>query len=312
MNFIKFGELAKEIRQNLNLTRSDVTKATGIAQETLRRLENGIEPKISTIELLSEFYKFDLLNSTLECRDETHIFSSKKIEQVIEYMRTSDTDIVTHAIKLITSDLTVKSKTNPNARYVSDFLHLLSQIKLDKTNSIEACIANTENLLFSLSTIPSQFLIDKYLSDLEIYLAIFLATQYRRVNQVSKSLQILESLTSKLLDYPMLTETQKNFLSTINLNKSYAYHYFEEHHKVIKIVDETLADHRFRFSNTTYNDYLLRKAYALYALNRGEYKAIYCSVILNDTDERVKQIKAISKSKYNICIDDLMLSFTQS
>lgn len=58
-----FGLNLKNIRESIGYTQLDVQAICGINPDTLRRIENGYTiPKYETLELLSDIYKYDLLN----------------------------------------------------------------------------------------------------------------------------------------------------------------------------------------------------------------------------------------------------------
>ncbi len=304
LNYVLLGQHTKTIRTTLGLTRRDVHQDTGLSLETIRRLEIGREPKISTLEILSEYYKFDLLDALIQCRTDSNLFSSNIIEDVISFMRNMDDEGVANAIDYLIREIEPKSKIHPNVKYLSIFLESLKSIRHNKTIHGEVSIISIEQLLFGLSRRPSVLISDPFLSDLETFITIFLAVLLRRSNQVTKSITLLESLLNKINDYPLLGSKHLNFIVTINLNLSYAYHYFDDHEKVIEIVDSTLNNSQLTFSNTTYHDLLLRKAHAFYEIGNPAYKAILETIMLNETTERIHQIAGIAESKFHITLLD--------
>ena len=58
-----FSKKLKSIRKSLGYSQSEVSDKTGINSDTLRRLENGLSiPRFDTLEMLSLFYKENLIN----------------------------------------------------------------------------------------------------------------------------------------------------------------------------------------------------------------------------------------------------------
>lgn len=57
-----FSERLKSIRKSLGFSQAEVSENTGINSDTLRRLENGLSlPRFDTLEVLSQFYKVNLM-----------------------------------------------------------------------------------------------------------------------------------------------------------------------------------------------------------------------------------------------------------
>lgn len=58
----KFADRLRSIRKSLGFSQSEVSENTGINSDTLRRLENGLSlPRFDTLEVLSQFYKVNLM-----------------------------------------------------------------------------------------------------------------------------------------------------------------------------------------------------------------------------------------------------------
>lgn len=87
-NLEKFGEKLKDIRKNLNLSQNKVTEETGVTERTIRNIENGkVLPSLDTLEILSAYYKTDLIHMLLQYRlDDYSVFYHIKgtIESKIE------------------------------------------------------------------------------------------------------------------------------------------------------------------------------------------------------------------------------------
>lgn len=68
-NLEKFGDKLREIRKNLKINQSTVAEATGIAKRTISNIESGnVIPTLDTLEILSAYYKTDLIFILLQYR----------------------------------------------------------------------------------------------------------------------------------------------------------------------------------------------------------------------------------------------------
>lgn len=65
-NLEAFGNRLKEIRKSLKISQNYISCITGIDEKTIRRIENGkVLPKLDTLDILSPYYKEDLVSLLL-------------------------------------------------------------------------------------------------------------------------------------------------------------------------------------------------------------------------------------------------------
>lgn len=79
-NLRSFGNALKLIREELSLSKVEVSKSTGINEETIRRIEYGkVIPKFETLDYLSDAYKLDLIKLFVEYRikDQAYFYELK-------------------------------------------------------------------------------------------------------------------------------------------------------------------------------------------------------------------------------------------
>jgi len=75
-NMKKYGAELRKIRKYLGLNQSDVRRLSGLNEDTLTNIENGLViPRYDTIEILSHVYKFDLMNLLFFFKNEYDILS---------------------------------------------------------------------------------------------------------------------------------------------------------------------------------------------------------------------------------------------
>lgn len=73
-NFDQFGEKLMEIRKSRLMSRDFVSEKTGINRDTLRKIEKGIViPRYETLEILSSFYKRNLLLMINDLKTEPYL-----------------------------------------------------------------------------------------------------------------------------------------------------------------------------------------------------------------------------------------------
>ncbi|HYE12043.1 MAG TPA: helix-turn-helix transcriptional regulator, partial [Patescibacteria group bacterium] len=92
-DLVSFGTMIRNIRKKSGYSQSKVKDKTGIHEDTLRKLENGLViPKYETIEILSALYKCDLLKVLESFRTDEYFY---------KYYRRMDTIISNNEFSLI-------------------------------------------------------------------------------------------------------------------------------------------------------------------------------------------------------------------
>lgn len=187
-----FGITLRTIRESQNLTRKQVSEHLGMHTDTLRKIESGsVIPKYDSLEMLSQFYKIDILNllrihrynSNLESIYESldNFLIDDKTEKIIELKNQINSD--PNDYKLLFQDeyfllvlfidsVLVFHENKTSTLY--ELVHLLEQnIDVQSLNSL------------SISQINSPLL---------MRLANVLAMVHMRLSHFDSSIFILESI----------------------------------------------------------------------------------------------------------------------
>ncbi|MCK8059015.1 MULTISPECIES: helix-turn-helix domain-containing protein [unclassified Fusibacter] len=301
LDFVRFGDQIRQIRKNCGVSQEKVSEITGVAIETLRRLEKGIaEPKLSTLEKLSEVYKYDLIFLLTKHRSKFSFFSNE-----IAGMITNELDSLNYVelkakIEEVIQHIIDSNGPKHNSKYYIDYLEGFKSLELNTTKNIDKNIINTEAILMLLSKDRKNIATDPYLFSLEVSASIYLVIQYRRSKRNIEAINLIECLIDKIRSYPALSDEHIRNLATLYLNLSYSYHHLDEHEKVKAIVDGAIGDPVLSFRSTTYNNLMLRKAIAMFHLDDPDYYHILTGVLLNETEVRKNQIGKTLLDLYGI------------
>jgi len=297
----EIGALLKSIRNHHNYTLVQVSKYTGIAEETLRRIENGkFEPKLSTLNLLSDFFRIDLVELYSRKRSINSFFSEELIKAFNYYLKEVDYD----GLKAYALDQTSKIK-NKNIKHKSElinFLYSISQIKYKPKGSQVDTIANVESLLTSLN---SSYLSDmdiKFPYPIEVSCIIYLSILYRQVNANDKAINLLKNTIRRINLMPYQNDRYINYLSTLYLNLSYSYHYLDMNQQVIDTINEVFHNQTISFTGYEMFNFLFRKGIAMFRLKDSNYQSVLVTAILTLPVNEQEAIKTLLNREYGITI----------
>lgn len=150
LHALGIGTILRDIRIKYNLTLDEVSNATGIASETIRRIEvNKYEPKLSTLETLSDYYRVDLIELIARKRQNNSIFSEELVTTINEYLNNQDFDgLKTYANSMIKISKIDNLSSDFNLKAL---LYILKYIKYDPYNGQNDTIAVLEDILLKLS-----------------------------------------------------------------------------------------------------------------------------------------------------------------
>jgi transcriptional regulator with XRE-family HTH domain len=304
INFEAFGKKVKAIRLNLKHTQEDVKRYTGISNETMRRIENGIqEPKVSTLEKLGHLYKYDLVDLLCKSRSPLSFLSDEMIASINKNLRDLDYDGLKSTIEKMIhhvlnqyDDLMDEHKK----KYLQSYLKAFENINFNQSKDLEKNIINVENFLLYLSNNKQKIGSDPYLYSLEVSSILFLMTQYRQKGHYDKALRLGKDTLEKLNQLPTFTMRQLNHMGSLYLNLSYTYHHLKDYEKSLHYIDAAFRDKKLVFSNHLYTELLFRKTIALYHLKDQRYKAMATALIMNCDETRKHMYCGVFKNNYNI------------
>lgn len=271
MYLLNIGVLLREIRHKQNLTLKEVSIASGIAEETIRRIETDkFEPKLSTLEILSDYYKVDLIELIARKRKTDSIFSEELIINVNHYINHQDfnglKDYADSIINKITEEKMGQSK---NLRL---FLCTIKNIKYNSENGQKDNIILLEDLLLKLT--PYNLKPLNYPYPFETSAILLLSVLYRQNGDLIKSYKLLQSIISRILNMPFINERFTNYLASAYINLAYTYHSNSEHNMVIDTVNDCLTNETLNFTRTAMSHLLFRKGLSMMILEIDNADAI--------------------------------------
>lgn len=287
LHSLGIGETLRELRTRYNLTLDQVSEDTKIASETIRRIElNKFEPKISTLEILSDYYRVDLIELIARKRKNISVFSEELITSINYYLNNQDFDglkafveslLKSSELDIVTSNLNLKS-----------FLYALKYIKYDPSNGQNDIIGLLEDILVNLSPTSKKINQSIYPFPLEVSISLLLTVVYRQNGNYQKSIDLLRVIINRIQNLPLINDRFSDYLASAYYNLAYTYHSSTEHQKVIDTINESFDNPKVNYTKTAISYLLFRKGVALLLLGDADYEAfIVTSLSLMDTETKV-------------------------
>lgn len=193
-NLEAFGNRLKEIRKSLKISQNYISCITGIDEKTIRRIENGkVLPKLDTLDILSPYYKEDLVSLLLEYRfDDYSAFS--KISNKIENKIDNEEHHTLHE-ELKELNLLLSKTENPYCRNLIDQLIYFAEAATIYKYNKDVNLALSKFINAIKYTIP-YFSLDNYTdfvySSTEIRILMNIAFIMNKLNNKNKYIEILE------------------------------------------------------------------------------------------------------------------------
>lgn len=309
----KYGAELRKIRKYLGLNQSDVRRISGLNEDTLTNLENGLViPRYDTIEILSHVYKFDLMGLLFYFKNETNILAL--YEQLDEAITYNDVNKL-YSIRNNLFDIKGSSSMDTLVQF-SDFDMLLSYsesilVYYDKKSSSQAKFTSKNSLIETLKINNPDFSISSFkkfnYNFLELRMLLQIALFESDSENYSLSNSIMEFILKKMSIFEKYELVPVKFKLIIYFNLAYNYHNIYNHKKVYNYAVEgiELGKSTNDFSNLFFLYY--RKGIAEYHLKYPDYmdslrKSIYILDIL-DRHELKKLYIESTKKNYNIDIN---------
>lgn len=309
-NMKNYGKELRKIRKFLKLTQTDVSKISGLSEDTLTNLENGLViPKYETIEILSHVYKFDLMKMLFYFKNENDILSLyEQLDDSITYNNLTK-------IKEIHTTLLSLKENYPINKLIqfSDFDMLIAYtesnvIYLDKSVSSIVKLKAKNNLIEALSRNILDFSIEKFkvynYNLLELRMLLLIAQFESDSEDYSLSNSIMEFILDKTSVFDTYDLIPTKFKLILYFNLAYNNHMIDKHKKVYKYASEGIKIGQVTndFGNLFFLYY--RKGIAEYNLKKPNYlhslkKSIYILEILEKYDLKKIYIESTLKT-YNI------------
>lgn len=286
LHTLGIGSILRDLRNKLDLTLDEVAQAIGIADETIRRIETDkFEPKLSTLETLSDFYRVDLIELIARKRKSDNIFSEGLVSRINDILNRQDyNELKQFADSLLKESLDYNQTIDNNFRL---FLYALKYVKYDPKNGQNDNIGMLEEVLVKLSPrfYDQKTLIYPY--PLETSVILLLSVIYRQNGDYTKAINLLNSLIIRILALPYINERFTNFLASAYINLAYTYHSKGDHEKVIETVEECLSNSKVNFTRTALSHLLFRKGLSMRILHLDYAESvIFTSLTLMDEKTR--------------------------
>lgn len=298
-----FGLEIAIIRKDLGYSLREVGEATGINKNTLSAIESGKSlPKFETLEILSVFYKIDLLEVLLEYRSSlSYLVFYKKLDKALTSM---DVNIVLQMKEQLKN---MPKEQIIDFNEVKQLEILLDAIHIRYLNNSHPVAETEDKLLSAIKLANKDFKIkniNKYrFSFIELRILYVLAAFYGLSGKIDDSNTILEYL------YVVLPTTGYNYDIKVKMKakivSSIAYNFYRiaEHEQTIKYCDEgiklCIENELFNSLDLLYfrkgiaykylkderaDDYLKKSLYVIYSTNNMEKFEHYKKVLKDRYD----------------------------
>lgn len=257
------GSLLRELRMSMHLTLEQVAMKVGIAEETIRRIElDKFEPKISTLEILSDFYRIDLIELISRKRDGHSVFSESFISQVNDFINRGEyLQLRAYADDVLQELLSTKSRSK-NA--LTTFLYSIKYLKYDPLNGQNDTIGIVESILLEISPTYLNDTDFQYPLPIEVSCIMLLAIMYRQNEEYDKALELLKVTIKRIDSMPLINDRYSDYLASAYLNLSYTYHSLEQHDLVIATVDACFGHEKINYTKLAMSHLLFRKGLAMH------------------------------------------------
>lgn len=305
-DFKRFGSELKLRRNRLKLSQKAVSVATGVHQDTLRRIENGrVIPKYETIEVLSVLYKTDLLLLLKSLRSDYELENLYvKMDKAIlshQYHKIKELEMELEKIKASKKGVLINEG---DLDYLEVFIKASGIYHNDPQNMI-----NAKNMVIKVLgnlDISKPLREDEPFNLLEVRLLMLLSAILMDMDEFKECLNILEFTLSVLKDEIFKSQDIVHMVIITYVNISYCNHRIDNHKNALMIANEGITYANQHYSLYGVYSLLSRKAVAEYLLGDENYKDTikknrYIMEFMN-IPNKLELYAGIFKEKYNIDI----------
>ncbi|BEP29729.1 helix-turn-helix domain-containing protein [Helicovermis profundi] len=236
-NLEYFGDNLRKIRKNNRLTQKQVKNISGINEETLRRIENGLViPKYETLKILSHVYKENLLHILNESMKQNQIsIFYNQFDNLINCYNLEDIKTAMCKLENTLSDFTSLNSLEPtDIAQLKAFVSCTSKYFNNNTN-IKVLIQSLESSI-KLSLINFDLAnFSKYnYNSLEIRCLLLIGLLLIKDKNILKSLEVLKFCLTYLINQNVKSLDSKKVLIKLYFNISYNYHIIDNHYEALK------------------------------------------------------------------------------
>gem|GEM_PF-685278 len=265
-----FSNFLRDIRKSSGLTQRQVCLATGLSEETLRRLEKGTNiPSFRTMEDLSSVYKVDVIRVFMYHRQSNSVF--KLYEELDQLIISNNMTNINHLSTRL-NKLTADSKTNVTEVEMIQFQLLLQGLESTYTKNMD--ILPETIYIRALSTRHHNFNIKNFkeysFNHLELKLLLLYAVDKSENQNYIDSNDIMLFIFEEYLKLVKYIEHDYTFMKLIVkvlFTISYNYHCLDQFEDVVFYVDTALRMLLDMSSFYLMHGLYFRKAAALYFLD---------------------------------------------
>lgn len=292
MNYQSFGWYIKELRTKLGVSRIDVSKSTGLSQETIRRVEEGIpEVRCTTLEILSHYYKVNLIKEMSYYFDNTSIISSDIMVEISNSLTELDFEKLNEHFELFRTYSGNGATSGGAFEYtINSLKSAISKLSATKANDAKLVIIQLEDILLKSSIHTKTLLGDLKLFEFEFIIASTLVTFYRRCNENLKAIDLCLLAIEKLLNEPRNDYMNNRLISTFYFNLCYSYHILDKHEEVLKVSDTVLKNNKILMNQNQIAGIHYRRAVAQFSLNDQSYYDTLTTALLLSSETMKKQM----------------------
>lgn len=281
----KFSEELKNLRISMGFTIDNVCMKTGISRSTIKMIEKGTSvPKFETLQILSHFYKTDLILALNKYKNLWQLTSL--YEKLNQYIANGDSELLKIALKEI-NDLMQTNEFSPVVH--NEFIQLRYyfkglEIALDcSEETLELINQAIDELCSALKVTNSGFEVEAFheykYNAVEYKILFSLASMLGIQRQCELSNRILFHII-QYLDFSSQVERNDIVLKSKALATiAYNYHRIDDHEKVIEYATIGIE---FSIKNDTYQYLpllLARKGTALFNLNRENWNDYFIQAL---------------------------------
>lgn len=272
----QFGAELRKIRMDCNLSQSDVYKAIGVSEDTLRRIEHGLViPRLDTLEYLSALYKLDIATLFLKSRLGHHYVHVNIAETLNNMIIHTDFEQIDQVIAFISETLESKDTRPTDQLFLNKLIQFKIMVEIIKSSANPNKESNyKDNLIIKIESTLSLSISDFNISNLseynldfiEIRLLIVYCEIIRLKDLYLEAIEILEVLQEKTLHKMEYDNNHLDLLFKIYFNLAYCHHRNDNHEEVIINCDKGLHLSRQHSNYSLMHAFLFRKAVALYRI----------------------------------------------
>lgn len=237
-----FASKIKALRKSLGYTTAYVSKSTGVNQRTIVHLENGKQiPRIDTIQILSSFYKCDLLTLlSFGIKDSTtyKLFSEISEQSAKGNIATLRETLATISVHLMNPFFTpIECRDLEQLKIYVEGLLLVSDTCVSETHHYAALEKFSKAMRLSSPSFSIEHFENYKYTIVEMQIIYSMAVCYGFLRQCLLANRLLFFVHDLFFQLEYSSTIHKIFLSKLYYNLSYNFHRFDDHTNALHYAD---------------------------------------------------------------------------